>query len=268
MTRSAIFATMVLGFAIGSPARAGTPVPVTTCGQQVQGAGQLTADLDCTGSGDEAVKLNGTLLLNGFTLTGDAGFDVVRCLVGACRVIGPGTVTGGADGVRSDRGARVEGAAVVTGNSGDGVRTDKTAKITNASVTANGGDGVRSKTTAVLNGAVVTGNAGTGVRTDATANVKASTIDGNGDAGIDSEKTAKASASSTVNGNGFDGIRGLRVQLLDSTATGNGVDPACDVIDDCADLAAPLLPKVRGTSTCGTSRNTESGLPWGVCAND
>lgn len=268
MTRFTIFTTMVLGLAVGPTAHAGTPIPVTACGQQVQGTGQLAADLDCTGSGDEAVKLNGTLLLNGFTVTGDAAFDVVRCLAGACRVVGPGTVTGGADGIRSDGGARVEAGAVVTGNAGDGLRTDKTAKVTEATVQGNGGDGVRSKGAAVLKGATVDGNGGTGVRTDGTANVQASTVQGNGEDGIHSEKVAKATKASQVKTNGFDGVRGLKVQLKDSEATGNGTHPACGVTDDCADLASEFRPKVQGTSTCGTSRDTELGGAWGVCAGD
>ena len=43
--------------------------------------------------------LQGKLLLNGFTLTGHADSEVVYCAAGACRIVGPGTVTGGSDGV-------------------------------------------------------------------------------------------------------------------------------------------------------------------------
>lgn len=260
-----VVATAVLAF--GSAASAAS-IPVTTCGQIVKGTGQLVADLDCSAGVGEAVHLTGTLLLNGFVLTGAPTSDVVRCETGACRVVGPGTVTGGTDGVRSDRGARVEAGAIVTGNAGDGVRTDKTAKITDATVSANGGDGVRSKTTAVLSGASILGNTGDGVRTDGTATVKGSTVSGNGGNGIDSDKIAKAMKGSSVTGNGFDGIRGIRAQLHDSTATGNATDAACGVTDECADVASDLFPKVKGTSTCGTSRNRELGGTWGVCSND
>jgi hypothetical protein len=243
-------------------------IPVTTCGQLVRGTGQLTADLDCSADPGAAVTLQGRLLLNGFTLTGHAGSDVVSCETGACRIVGPGTVTGGTDGVRSDRGARIEAGAVVTGNAGDGVRTDKTAKVIDATVSANGGDGVRSKTTAVLSGATITGNAGDGVRTDGTATVKGSTVSGNGGDGIHSEKNAKAMKLSTVAGNGFDGVRGVRALLIGATATGNGTNPACGVTDECADLASDLFPAVKGASTCGTSRNTDLGGTWGVCSLD
>lgn len=243
------------------------PIPVTSCGQVVQGTGQLVADLDCSAVAGDAVQLRGRLLLGGFTLTGHPAHDVVRCETGACRVVGPGTVTGGVDGVRSDRGARVEAGALVTGNGGDGIRTDKTAKVVGASVTANGGDGVRSKTTAVLLDAHVDGNAGDGVRSDGSATIKTSTVNGNGGNGVDSEKTATAKLSS-VNGNGFDGLRGLRAKLLDSTAIGNAANPACALDDDCADLASTLTPTVRGASTCGTSRNVELGGSFGVCSGD
>ena len=266
ITRTLMAAAAVL--VTSSTAFAATPIPVTTCGQVVKGTGQLTADLDCSASLGEAVHLTGTLLLNGFVLTGAPASDVVRCETGACRVVGPGTVTGGSDGVRSDRGARVEAGAIITANLGDGVRTDKTAKIVDATVSANGGDGVRSKTTANITGSIITANLGDGVRTDGTATVKGSTVSGNGGNGIDSDKTAKAMKLSAVTGNGFDGIRGLRAQLHDSTASGNATNAACGVTDECADVASDLLPKVKGTSSCGTSRNPELGGTWGVCSND
>jgi hypothetical protein len=84
---------------------------------------------------------------------------------------------------------------------------------------------------------------------------------------VDSDLTAKAKLS-TVTGNGLDGLKGLRVVLSSSTAAGNGTAPSCGVVDDCADLAAANLPRLSGTSACGTSRDTENGGSWGVCAND
>ena len=253
---------------IAATAFAATPITVMTCGQFVQGTGQLVANLDCSASPGEAVKLQGKLLLNGFTLTGHAASDVVSCELGACRVVGPGTVTGGTDGVRSKRGARIEAGAVITANGGDGVRTDKTAKVLDAMVSANGGDGVRSKTTATISGSTITGNTGDGVRTDGSVTIKASTVGGNGGNGVDSDKNAKALKLSTINGNGFDGIRGIRSTLVDSTATGNRTNAACGVSDECADVASFLFPAVKGSSTCETSRNTDVGGTWGVCSLD
>jgi hypothetical protein len=243
------------------------PVPVTTCGQVVVGSGILVGDLDCSAEADEAVKLSGRLLLGGFTLTGNAAFDVVRCQVGRCTVTGPGTVTGGADGVRSDGSARIEAGASVSGNASDGLRAERSAKVRDASVTGNGGDGVRSSARATVLRSTVSGNTGDGVRADTSASVKDSTVDGNGGSGVDGELAAKATRS-TVTGNGFDGLKGQRVVLAGSAATGNGTDPACAIVDDCADLASARRPSVTGASTCGTSRDTENGGTWGVCSND
>ncbi len=132
----------------GVDLQAAPPVPVTTCGQVVTGAGALAGDLDCSGHAGHAVHLTGRLLLGGFTLTGNPAFDVVRCVSGSCAVIGPGTVTGGQDGIRSDRGARVQANAIVTGNAGDGVRADLAVSVLDATISNNGGEGVRAKTRA------------------------------------------------------------------------------------------------------------------------
>ena len=242
-------------------------VPVTACGQEVQGSGILVADLDCSAEPDEAVKLAGRLFLGGFTLTGNPAHEVVRCKIGRCGITGPGTITGGSDGVRSDRSARIDAGAVITGNAGDGVSTDVSAKVRDATVSGNGGDGVRSKTKATVLRSTVTGNAGDGIRADGSVSLKQSTVSLNGGNGVDSDLTAKAALSNVLD-NGFDGVRGLRAVLSSSTATGNGTDPACGVTDECADVASELPPGVNATSTCGTSRNTEGGGTWGVCAND
>lgn len=92
-------------------------------------------------------------------------------------------------------------------------------------------------------------------------------MSGNGAEGVDGDGTAKA-RSSTITANGLDGIRGLRVIVKDTAATGNGTDASCGVTSECADVASAVAPRVTGTSTCGTSRNTEAGGSWGVCAND
>ena len=64
------------------------------------------------------------------------------------------------------------GCAPRTGNAGDGVHTEKTAKITGGTrIEYNGGDGVRSKGAALLKQATIVENDGTGVRTDGTVNV-------------------------------------------------------------------------------------------------
>lgn len=267
MRKSIRIATAV-GWVIAARVYAATPVPVTVCGQAVNGSGVLVGDLDCSGYAGDAVNLTGRLLLAGFTLTGNPAHDVVRCAARSCTVIGPGTVTGGLDGIRSDRGAQVKAGAVVSGNAGDGVRTDLGARVVDSTISGNGGDGVRAMTRALVVRSTVNANIGDGVRTDRTATVRASTVSGNGGNGIDSDASARAAAGSVVSSNGFDGVKGLRVLLSSSTATGNGTNPACGVVEECADLAAELGAVVRGTSTCGTSRRTEGGGTWGVCSLD
>ena len=44
-----------------------------------RGVATEVADLDCSGRAGDAVTLNGRLLLNGVTLTGNPAVDVVRC---------------------------------------------------------------------------------------------------------------------------------------------------------------------------------------------
>ena len=225
-----LFAALSL-IAVVETAFAAAPVPVTNCGQDVKGVGDLVADLDCSAVSDDAVSLNGRLMLNGFTLTGNPGFDVVSCKTGPCRVTGPGTITGGSDGVRSEKGATVEAGAIITGNASDGVRTDAAAKVIDSSVTANGGDGVRSSASASITRSTISGNAGDGVRTDAAAKVVDSTVTGNGSDGVRSDSSASITRS-TVSGNTGDGVTAratvkVNASVIDGN-TGSGVDSATD----------------------------------------
>lgn len=57
--------------AVVETAFAAAPVPVTNCGQDVKGVGILDANLDCSAVADDSVNLNGRLMLNDFTLTGN-----------------------------------------------------------------------------------------------------------------------------------------------------------------------------------------------------
>lgn len=243
-------------------------VVVTTCGQVVAGTADLTGDLDCSGHLGDSLYLAGKLRLNGFTLTGNPGSAVVKCEMGSCKVEGPGTVTGGLDGIESNSGAKVALGAVISGNAADGVRSDRSAKVTDSTVQGNGGDGVRSKARATIVNSSVVANAADGVRADSSIRVTNSLVSGNGEQGVDSDKNATAKLSQ-ITANGLYGIRGIKVTLKDSTATGNGTSPACGVItDDCTDVAADFLPKLKGTSSCGTSTNTLLGGTWGVCSLD
>ena len=280
--------TIAVLLATGAPAARAASIPVTTCGQVVMGVGELTGDLDCSADPGEAVKLTGRLLLNGFTLTGNPADDVVRCETGGCIVEGPGTVTGGMDGIRGDRTVKVRLGVIVTGNADTGVRAKASAIVSDSTITANGVDGIEADASVKLAGTTVTGNGGDGVRAKKRASLKTSTVSGNGGDGVRADGSATLSESSvadnggdgvhaesrasvklsSVTGNGFDGARGLKVTLKDATATGNGIDPACGVSDDCADVASELPPAVSAASACDTSRRTEDGGTWGVCAAD
>ena len=73
---------------------------VTTCGLQVQGDAELAGDLDCSAYSGDALKLDGTLHLNGFTMRGNVSYSssVVSCPTD-CTIIGPGIVREGYHGV-------------------------------------------------------------------------------------------------------------------------------------------------------------------------
>src|SRR5262245_58038876 len=69
----------------------GASIPVTTCGQVVDGTGYLVGDLDCSAWSGPAVTLlkRGKLLLGGFNILADG--DGVACS-GSCTVRGPGRI--------------------------------------------------------------------------------------------------------------------------------------------------------------------------------
>ena len=99
-----------------APGIAEDSAPLTTCEATVHGRNRLIADLDCSAAAGPAVILeNGASLdLGGFTLT--AGPIGVRCLVGRCKITGPGTIRRVAlgnqsshHGIQSYRRARIRG---------------------------------------------------------------------------------------------------------------------------------------------------------------
>lgn len=68
-------------------AQAGTVVPVTSCGQEIDAGAQLVGDLDCPTSAPALIIRNGSLDLNGFTIDGGH----IACDE-SCTVSGPGTL--------------------------------------------------------------------------------------------------------------------------------------------------------------------------------
>jgi hypothetical protein len=263
--RSPLAALLVAAGALLAPARTYAD-DVTTCGQFVRGNSQLVANLDCSAVDDDAVKLQGRLHLQGFTITAHPAHAVVRCLKGACRVDGPGSLSGGAQGIRSDKNARVV-EATVSGN-GVGVRALKTARLDSASVSNNGGDGVDAdKVKAQLTGLL--GNGGRGAHAVRKILLSFCNVAGNAADGLSCERLVRVMHDTTVTGNGLDGIDAGRIFLkVNAEVTMNGTSAACGVTEECNDLATDRRPVVGSGASCGTSRDTGGSGSWGVCLGD
>jgi hypothetical protein len=240
---------------------------VTSCGQFVRGSGILDGDLDCSATADDAVKLQGRLHLGGFTLTGHPAYAVVRCLKGPCRIEGPGALTGGADGIRSDKNAKVIG-VTISNNVGDGVRAGKTARMESTSIFNNGAygvyaDKVDARSTGLLD------NGGDGAHAVRKVTLRGCNVTGNDGDGVSSDRLAKVTQVTTVIGNGLDGIDAGRIMLkTNASATMNGTSAACGVTEECADLATDRRPVIGSGGICGTSRDTGGGGTWGLCLGD
>lgn len=257
------------GLAVASAAHA---VDVTACGQVVVGTGDLRADLDCSAHpGPFAVQLIGRLRLNGFTVRGNPAHPVVYCNTGPCTVFGLGTLWGGADGIRSDVGAKVVDAQVGS-NVGDGIRAQRAIRVLGyALVDHNGGAGVRSAAQVAVIGAQgatisISGNGGDGIHAARGVRLKRVALSGNEQSGVVAGGTIAANRA-FISGSARDGARGLRVQLMDATAIGNGTGAGCDP-STCADLASTQRPGVAGVSLCETSRRTDGSGDWDVCSED
>ena len=240
---------------------------VTACGQSVRGNARLTSNLDCSATDDDAVKLQGRLHLDGFTLTAHSGHAGVRCLKGSCRVDGPGTITGGAQGIRSDKNTKLI-EVTISNNPGDGVRALKKARIDISTISNNGGTGVDAdKIVAYASGFLA--NGGDGAHTVRKALFFGCNVTGNAGDGVSSDRLAKISHSTTVTANGLDGVDAGRIMVKKLGAvTANATSAACGVTEVCDDLASDYKPVVGSGGVCGTSRNPDDGTTWGVCLDD
>ena len=241
--------------ATGPTAYAAPAVTVDTCGQIVTGVGTLAADLDCSGfaSGESVTLRKGARLeLNGHTLTGNSGQVVVLCCkeiepapackLAKCSVFGPGVITGGLGGIRSDR-ADVRDLTIDVA-AGDGVSAIDRAKIRNSTITGSAFAGVDSQRIQVRESSIsghttglratvsikvsdsdITGNSGSGVslqgaNTAKRVVLKDSMVSQNGDFGILATTRATVRRSE-ITDNGGVGIQGTKLKLKDSTVTGN-----------------------------------------------
>ncbi|MCC6766718.1 MAG: hypothetical protein IT293_18825 [Deltaproteobacteria bacterium] len=264
--RSPLLAMLVAGIAVASSA-AHAIEQITSCGEFVRGSATLVADLDCSATDDDAVKLQGRLHLAGFTLTGHPAHAVVRCEKGPCRVEGPGTLRGGTEGVRSDKNTRLIG-VTVRDNAGAGVYARKTARLDDASVTSNGGIGV-SADKINARGTSFVGNGDDGAHTVRKALLFECTVSGNLGDGVSSDRLAKMSHYTTVTGNGLDGVDAGRIMLKRAAAVAtNGTSAACGVSEACDDIATDRRPIVSFDAVCGSSRDTGDGSSWDVCLDD
>lgn len=226
--------------------------PVTTCGQIVHGVGELVGDLDCsTGERGSAVSLDGTLRLNGFTITGMHGGIGVGCSFERCRIVGPGTITGPNDvsmGVYYG-GSRTLHLVDVTiqGVRGQAAQSSLgKVRVLRSTITNNGGfigpDGIF----------------GGGVRARGRAMIKDSTITGNVINGVQVTKETYLSGRAVS-----------KVIAKNSVIDSNGTAPDCDVTaqeDPCGDIVSFQKPALRVT-TCSVSVNPTGG-DWDVCAGD
>ena len=240
---------------------------ITSCGQFVRGSAALAGDLDCSATDDAAVKLQGRLHLDGHVLTGHPAHAAVRCLKGACRIDGPGTISGAAEGIRSDKNTRLVG-VTVSNNVGAGVHALKKARLDSSSIVDNGGTGViADKISADSTGFLANGD--DGAHTVRKAQLSGCNVTGNAGDGVSSDRLVKVSHNTTVTNNGLDGVDAGRVMLkTNASVTVNGTSAACGVTEECDDLAVAYRPIIAAGAVCGTSRNTVEGGSWAACLGD
>jgi len=234
---------MVIGSAVSEAAEV---ITITACGQTVaEGAvAQLTQDMDCSAfSADSAVVLKhrARLQLAGHVLTGNPTVDAVVGCSNSCAVDGPGTVTGGAWGVRAVQGNANVTDITITGAFYSAVRSDfRGAKITGATIVGNGGavnvEGrARITDSAISNNAygvggsklriidsTISNNTGDGVWGDV-SKVFGSTIMDNSGAGVGAFGRATVT-DSTIAGNGLQGVNGTRAKVVRTIVTNSGGD--------------------------------------------
>ncbi len=207
------------------PARSSAAiVPVTSCGLTVVGRAELTGDLDCSAYPGHALMIDGTLELNGFTLTGSASgsnlYDAVHC-TGRCRVKvkGPGTIVGGFVGVSGIR-VLVTGEVTIHDAAGFGV-LGAIVRVVRSHVHTNG------------SGAGVGPDGGGGVDGDKVSVVQ-STVEDNAAYGITALSRATLHLVSAI-GNGFVDVRsGKKPTAVKTTCLRSARDDLAETWGICA----------------------------------
>ena len=92
-------------------------------------------------------------------------------------------------------------------------------------------------------------------------------------AGTEEAQHSLRVAETSVNANGIAGFRQIEPRerraavLKDAVVTGNGIDGGCTP-STCADVISNVVPRLKGSSTCETSLNPDTGASLGVCSLD
>lgn len=223
---------VVLGFVPSANAVVQT---VSNCnGPVIEGVGIVTQDLDCTGTVNENIILDGSkLYLNGHTIvTGD--HYVIRCN-GSCKILGPGTITGNGSGVFGGKNVTVKDVTFSTA----GLAAGAAFKLTLDNVSINGPGGAYGGRGARIVDSTITASS-VGVKT-----------------GFASPNDESCSKGSLI--------------IRRSTITGT-TSADCDGTPGslCADIVSCKRPRVSD-STCNTSCQWGLGAPcptWGICTAD
>ena len=203
-----------LALVCGRPLVSAAVTTVSTCGELVSGSAVLAGDLDCSATGDYAVTVDGgTLDLAGYTITGHATFQTIRCTK-TCTIRSEppgGTVMGGLEGVvgfpsgGGKANVRLRD-VVVSGSSGEGV------------------SGAVLGTKVSVIGSTISNHAGHGIAVAGRVSIRESVLFGNGGRGATGSKLKLKNSSVTGNGLGVAG--GSKLSIVGSTIAFNAGDGA------------------------------------------
>jgi len=227
-------------------ARANADTMISTCGQVVPagGTGILTADLVCpTSSPGVSVGRRAVLELDGHTISG--GWARVHCPDGACRVTGPGVLTGGGTGTGIYSNGNLSATDVTAEDNAVGLYGVQM-RLQNVTATANTSHGINAFGGVKGSDVTVTDNGDTGLSLDFRGNVVITRL--------------------TATGNGWAGVicDFGRVKLTDSTVTGNEFPDQFE--PPLLDIFSAKRPKLVNT-TCDHSLGPTDST-WGVCSGD
>jgi len=235
--------------------------------------GILQADLQCDDAVGVHLQSGATLDLNGHVLDGCSVSVATptQTIPQRISVRGPGEIRNAVYGVHLRTGVlRIRDVVIDdcrsgilgSGDFGDG---PSTVKATNVTVTGSEFAGIQAtkvkarNVTTSDNGLVGTFPGG-GIVGWGGVSGKEVTASNNGGEGVFSLGRTKLK-DSTVTGNAYSGVYGVKVTVVGSTVTGNATsNPGGDVVSGYA-------PVVK-TTTCGTSLHSDGLTTWGVCAGD